>query len=649
MEDNDGIFLRIKSKYILSNIISFINKFLLYKLIAHSKSIQSKLNITLDNYKLLSFIKNSNFSLNKLFYSESEYNCDYNQTLNHSLERYNITKSLLEEYITLYYEEKKNEIKIGKNYEYYIFPDKIDINSPFFDFLITKEYFSEFFLIVINIDLLKKKDLKNKYISAINKLNGKNYSLFFTYETYEDLDYFKELQFNLKNIKKLKLEKNIDIIGKYDKKNSSKENYYDILFKELFTFNELFDNLLYLYINLKNYSHKITINSSFFKDFNNFKSLTELTLLYFSFDSKFVLDLANLKKLSLFNCYNITFSKDLCLNLKSLSVDNCEFADELFNMPNLEYYSRDKNLKSQNIIDLTKSKKLKVLYARICDFFEIVDAPLECLRFLSRYDTNNHSEIRIIRKILSIKTLKNIEIFLTDIKNEDILKIKDENASVTSLHVFSYINYDLNQTTHLLLEDLQNKFPNLKKFSLVYSSLFMGSFTLKIKENKDSKINEIVFKNDYNNNIIFHCGPFKDLISVKFSFKNELKNIKESFPVFSLNPKVNFESLRIFSFSYGYPIKISIINNIIGNLYKMPKLKNLSLEFTSSELKRKIYLKYIGKILSLNLVTIHFYAKLNDESYSFLEYYSINELKQFFPDIDYSKIQQINFRKINFN
>ena len=238
---------------------------------------------------------------------------------------HNITKRQLEEYIAFCCQEKKNEIIRGKNCEFSIFPYKININSQFFDFLLTKEFFYEFFLVFISLDLIKKKDLKNDFIYAIGKLNDINYSLYFTYETYEDLEYLKELNFNLKNLKKLELEKNTDIIDEDPKKKNYiyDDNNNDILLKTLFTYHELFENLLCLKINLKNYSHRIKLNALAFKNINRFKLLTELTLVYFIFDSKFILDLPNLKKLYLLECNNITFSKDLCLSLKSLHMKYC--------------------------------------------------------------------------------------------------------------------------------------------------------------------------------------------------------------------------------------------------------------------------------------------------------------------------------------
>ena len=144
MADKDGVLLRIKSQYILNNVTSFVNKFVLYNLIAYSKLMQSKLNITLDDYKPLSFIKKSNLDLNIFFYFEN-YCYDYKRKLNFFLGEHNITKRQLEEYIAFCCQEKKNEIIRGKNCEFSIFPYKININSQFFDFLLTKEFCYEFF------------------------------------------------------------------------------------------------------------------------------------------------------------------------------------------------------------------------------------------------------------------------------------------------------------------------------------------------------------------------------------------------------------------------------------------------------------------------------------------------------------------------
>jgi hypothetical protein len=111
MEEH-SIILRIKSLYTLRNIESYIkDEYLLYKMIFKSKSVQSKLNITLDNYKALYLKKQYNFNLNQFFYAEKN---DLNENLNTFLKRYNITKSILELYIIYYYKDKMNKKKNSK-------------------------------------------------------------------------------------------------------------------------------------------------------------------------------------------------------------------------------------------------------------------------------------------------------------------------------------------------------------------------------------------------------------------------------------------------------------------------------------------------------------------------------------------------------
>ena len=620
--EEQSIILKIKSLYTLRNIESYIkDEYLLYKMIFKSKSVQSKLNITLDNYKALYLKKQYNFNLNQFFYAEKN---DLNENLNTFLKRYNITKNILELYIIYYYKDKMNEIKTVNKNRFDNYLQKIDINSPFFDFLITKDFFSELFLIVINITNLKQNGLNKDYTSRFNKLNNMNtkYSLYIIFETYKDLDYFHELNFINKNLKKLELD------------GGDKQNDCNILFKTLFGFNELFENLLFL--NLKSYSYD-KIKSQTFQNINNLKSLNELELSDFSFDEKVVLDLPNLKKLKLSKCNNISLSEDLCLSLDSLNINLSEIQDKLLYMPNLEFYSGIYVEEAENIVDFRKCKKLKVLFLLVSvpDFLEKIDIPLEYLSFNNIY--SKKEEIEAIKKIISLNKLKEANIILTKLNNDDILNIPGINTSLTSLYI---------QSNNLSLDNLQNKFPNLTKISIKNFSSSSDSSSLKIKENQKSKINEFYINNEGNNNAEFSCGQIKDLISVTFKFKKELKNINKFFPIFIHKPKVNFESLRNLSFSYDYPIKISIINNMFDNLDKMPKLKYLYLSFISKELKKNIYMKYIGKVLSLDVVDIYLIGKL-DESAHFNQYYSMNELRQLFPNIDYSKKINIDISKIN--
>ena len=66
------------------------------------------------------------------------------------------------------------------------------------------------------------------------------------------------------------------------------------------------------------------VNVELFEKLNNFKLLEYLELKGFIFNYLFTLKLSKLKVLNLWNCNNITFNQDICLDIKQLHLYNCK-------------------------------------------------------------------------------------------------------------------------------------------------------------------------------------------------------------------------------------------------------------------------------------------------------------------------------------
>jgi hypothetical protein len=127
----------LKSSYIFDIIFSYIkNKNYKYKLFIYSKTFQNKNKIDLFDYQK-KYIKEKGLKKHKYFSNKyfSIFEKDYlkNKFREDSL-TFNVTKEVYENYLDDFFKNyhKKNCFLI-------------DIYSPFFEFLSTKEYFKELF------------------------------------------------------------------------------------------------------------------------------------------------------------------------------------------------------------------------------------------------------------------------------------------------------------------------------------------------------------------------------------------------------------------------------------------------------------------------------------------------------------------------
>ena len=104
---------------------------------------------------------------------------------------------------------------------------------------------------------------------------------------------------------------------------NSNENYNNF-FNYLFSINDIIQNLVYLKLELPKGSKEIEISS--IEKINEFKSLKHLKLYNIKISSQnpFELKLTTLETLTLEDCKNINFKKNIFLHLKTLKLKQSE-------------------------------------------------------------------------------------------------------------------------------------------------------------------------------------------------------------------------------------------------------------------------------------------------------------------------------------
>ena len=616
----ESILAKIQSQHILKNVISYLKEEnYIYKLVIYSKSLQEKLNVERDTYQLL-FIKQLNLHL-KRYLVKNEYGDNCEKKLNDDLKKFGLNKNVFKKYVINYYNDILEKNKKEKKLKF----EKIDIYSPFFNILLTKDFnFSEIFTIIIDI---KSKNDYSSYSKASNELEGRKFSILFYYKNRYNVekkffDYFKN---HFKNLILFGL-----VIDKYSKYDVNLIEQNRLLFKEIFSYNDLLDNLLNLSL-IGPYLERIKIEQTIFENINNFKSLITLTIIHFSLDRKIIIKISTLKNIYLEDCKKITLSDEACLNIKTLEIYDCEFppSDSLLVMPELEECKIEISNKEEKIVNLFKSKKLKDLRINPNVFLELENLHLESVEIIFPL-LSKENEIKLIKKILSMNTLKKAELYFKYVSNEDISNIEGINYSLTSLSIYA---------KGFIFYELQKKFPNLTKINIVGEKYVENASKLpiiEIKETLDSKINNLSLNS---NDCKFYCGLFENLISFSLRLGKDslVGNIKECFPIFNPSSKTIFKSLTILEISVGFEVKNEIIQNMMNNLDNIPKLEHFKCNINVDNISQKLYLNFIGKILSKNLnfvwINIRIYKNKTMENHLLSE----NELRQMFPKLKFPK------------
>ena len=573
----------IKSKYILDSIFTYIkdDKFKM-KLFVYSKLYQKKLDFDIVNYQIEILNKNKfnfcsylKFSKNNL--SQQNFNKQYliSQFTN-DISKYNINLNDISTIINYYFGnnnfqkmQENNKAKINSEIE-------IDIFSPYFEFLSNNKNIFKNFCIIVPLARIKKFSLINDYNSIFERLAEihSNYNSIILYtKDNDDLDILKNLSINYKKIIKLSTV------------NLGNQINYNIFFNILFS---LSINNTLLYLSLKNNSHQI-IKQSIFSNINNFNNLEYLSLNKFRFEGAFRLKIHTLKTLFINSCENITLDEMTGLNLKKLYIYDSnrffyESTNSLLKLPNVEeceLIDRQSEISHYNyLIDFNSFNSLKFLKVEDTDFYSLKDAPVKIATIYNHSFVKRSinikleiSDLRILRKIISIKSLEKISFRMTIYNKERLLRIKDKNYSIKDIEVFfnDYVVGDF-------LTYFCNFFPNLTRLSVIIRNIIRkkesGEYILDIVENNNCKINnfKIIMANT---DIKLFCGNFENMETIDIECLEKISDIKSIIPLFNNYCNRIFLNLKHFRFVYhdSDGINSDFLNILCDNINKMPKLK----------------------------------------------------------------------------
>ena len=603
-----GFLSGVKSYYILKDIFEYISYKKKLNLINHSKSFQKMFNITIKDYQELylnDYISSKSLDdyLQKIYMSYN-YDNDKNQRkelYEQFLSINKCDKNIIKEYIIKKLKNKynKNEGILGIN---------IDINNPFFNFLSESKIMTGLFLPIFD-DTFKNENLINDIKNFFTRLE--EYPKIQLSLSFNSLTQVKLLSINFKKIKKFALNypMAIPLLGQVDKP----IEYFNIIksfFEEVKNLEEL---TLSFILN--------TIPSESLGIINNFINLKNLQIFNVNLNGVLTLKLPNLKKLTLSNIKNIAFDENIIYNIEQLYIYSSKIINpkNLLKFPELKYIYND-SIELNSFLDLDTSKKLELISTTMLDFINLKISSINHLIVeKNNKEINLEEEKKFIEKILDLKNLESIMI-KTNLNDEQIRKIKKLNLSVKTINFLSvnkiYINF---------LE----KFPELNGIGYTCINETENNI-LEIKENKDSKIDNITLTETPNGKL--YCHSYESLKALKFSFYKEINNIEKIIPLFDYKCNVIFKSLRDFSLAY-YNINDEFLNLLKTNLDFMPYLNNFTLEIKSNNISEIYYYDFIKKILSKNINNIK--IELKDSNGSNLDNMTKQEIKKIETKVNY--------------
>lgn len=694
---------------ILKKIFDFIkdNKFK-YRLFVHSKHFQNLLGLDIVDYENL-YISKFKMELGEFFKCEYDSNSkSFNKNclkdiFDKKMKENKLDEKLIKKIITDNFE------KIGKNMEEKCKPIyNIDVFSPLLYDISTTKAFEKQFVIEIQCDIIEKFKLENDYKEIFDKLNkiNANYSMIsFIFKNYNDITLLKKLNINLSKIKKLSIKKkkengnffdeeieNEEQKEEYKKEEGKKEeekeegkneeeekqedkkrkeNLYkksdtinlssspESLFKDLFSTNELYDNLSFLEIDIGKKKESasfydknsfISIESTCFDNLNNFKSLKYLSLNYLKFKDNYTFNLKTLENLNLAFCWNFEVTQNLCNNLKTFIFDWCNFVEPKspLNFPKLESYQYN-DIKIKKPINYSSLNNLKIFRGNVFEFLLLKDSFLLNEIHLENKKVKQQTltfikEKEIFEKILLLKKLKTAEFFIKELDDDEILFIPGENISLENL-IFHWNNE--NKDCNII--NLQSKFPNLRKLILKKNDLEplfdAEPIKIEIKEDKNCKITNFTIKSCIKKNIKFKCAPYSNLVNVNFKNWDEILNLNEMFPLFNENCEIKFSSLKKFKIFNPYNISLEILKNLYNNLDNLPIIEDIHIECKSDfYIDEDFHEKFIKKLLSLKLVKLTFIIKHNH--FFGEDQYDNKELEVIYPDIEFDKYDELVITKL---
>ena len=242
-------------------------------------------------------------------------------------------------------------------------------------------------------------------------------------------------------------------------------------------------------------------------------------------------------------------------------------------------------------------------------------------------------EKKVMEKIISIKSLKEISFTWDKLTDEDFLGINGENPSVEKMNV---------KTTFKDFFNLQKKFPNLKSIDIDYlderfiKSNDKNGLEIGIIPDSKSKIEDIVIVKGNK----CYCQPFEQLKSIEIKLIGITKGV-DNFPIFNKNCKTILSSLISFHFWERDELEgPKYLCLLAKNINYMPNLKDnkLLIYYDYETFGEKEFNQFIKNILSMKFIkTIN--IKLRADSQYFE--YPLVLLKEKFPDINFNKFEKV--------
>lgn len=463
---------KITSKNIFRKIFEYIqDEGFSFKLFIYSKKFQRKSNVDKFTY-LHQFLIKKKINVFSFFHD------------NYMLNSKNINKKDLK---ILFAEQlTKNNIPQDIFYEYleelfsmaYIYPNTfIDIFSPYFDFLLHHNpYYLYFLYIPVVVEVIEKQDLKDDYLKVFNEIKQANIeliSILFNFNKTKDIDFLKKLIFDFK-IKKLGLQLN-------ENSKNEQDNNFDEFFKEIYCFKNI-NTMTTLNINLNGEN----VSANLFEKINDLETLERLDLSNINFEDTFVLKLKYLKILYISSCQNITLEEDSCFGLEELYLLYCyiNIPKSLIKLPFVKVCMLQSNYyvieDYKSILDYASMEEIRELSIGMNEFLDL-DCSLykrltDLTIYFNYYDINHnhylgynsHSiRIKVLKKILLIKTLEKVEIPYINIDEKD--EVDGQLKSVTKLNLI--VDYFVKDIYNLLqVYKIRYIFPKASSIHIILSN-----------------------------------------------------------------------------------------------------------------------------------------------------------------------------------
>ena len=168
----------------------------------------------------------------------------------------------------------------------------------------------------------------------------------------------------------------------------------------------------------------------------------------------------------------------------------------------------------------------------------------------------------------------------------------------------------------------------------------MVGINLEIKEQEKCKINKLNLNIGGYKNIKFFITNYDNLKELRIKLYDTIKNMENTIPIFNDKCNVIFKSLKIFNFqTYISDINFQIIENLYNNLNNMPNIEALFIAAVQGNMNEEFYKQFIVKILSLPKLKYIYFSIQTDIKKDIP--YSEEELRKIYPNIDYSRYDNI--------